>query len=391
MATGERLAVEAKPRSRLTEEQRRMHGRDLAMSSDDRHAATRKAREVHVSDSWLRTLRRRETKQRFPGPAGRPRIPDEERARVRALVAAERKIQGSAKGWRDIFQALRAAHPGISRMIVEKELAALKLQDRTEERKAKEAAREGLEVLGRDTIWGEDTTHAGRDETGKEIAVEHVRDRATLHTVALTAGPPPTAEDVVALLRRSALERGGWPLLLQVDPASIYASGIVRRELEAQRVVILRSRVHTPTDNPATEHAHREVKDESGLGKGVVLTGPAEAQGRLERARHVLDDGCRRISRGGYTASALDQMVPRGDAHVDRDGFYAAACAAVREAVRGLEQPRAVRKAERDAIIKTLCEFGLARVHRGPRPRAGSIPMPFQPMTCGTNCAGRLD
>jgi len=391
MATGEALAVEAKFRSKLSEEQRRIYGRDLAMSCDDRHAATRKAREIHVSDSWLRTLRRREVSQRFPGAAGRPRIPDEERARVRALVHAERLIQGAAKGWRDIFQALREAHPGISRMIVEKELAALKKAGRVEKQHAIEAARESLEVLGRDTIWGEDTTHAGRDETGKEIAVEHVRDRATLHTVALTAGPPPTAENIVALLRQSALERGGWPLLLQVDPASIYASGIVRRELEAQRVVILRSRVHTPTDNPATEHAHRDVKDESGLGKGVVLPGHEDAQRRLERARHVLDDGCRRISRGGHTAAQLDQMVPRGDAHVDRDGFYAAACAAMREAVRGLDQPRAVRKAERDAIIKTLCEFGLARVHRGLRPRAGSIPMPVRPMTCGANCAGRLD
>lgn len=368
-----------------------MFGRDLAMARDDRHAATRKAREIHVSDSWLRTLRRREEEQELPGPVGRPRIPDEERARVRALVEAERKIQGASKGWRDIFRALREAHPGVSRMIVEEELAALKKAGRVEKQRAIEATRESLEVLGRDTIWGEDTTHGGRDEAGKEIAVEHVRDRATLHTVALTAGPPPTAQDVVALLRQSALERGGWPLLLQVDPASIYASDIVRRELEAQRVVILRSRVHTPTDNPATEHAHREVKDESGLGKGVVLAGPEAAQRRLEHARHVLDDGCRRISRGGFTAAELDKMVPRGDAHADRDAFYKAACAAVCEAVRGLEHPRAVRNAERDAIIKTLCEFGLARVHRGPRPRAGSIPMPFQPMTCGTNCTGRLD
>ena len=360
------------------------------MSRGDRHAASRKARELGVSASWLRTQRRRVERHVEPKGPGRPATPDAERARVRALVAAQRQIQGSTTGARTILRVLRESEPEISQMLVEEELASLKAADRVEKARVIEAVRVSHEVLGRDTIWGEDTTHLGRDETGAEIACEHVRDRATLKTVALSAGPPPTAVEVIEQLRRAALERGGWPLAIQVDNASIYLAEIVRQELAAQRVVLLRSRVHTPTDNPATEHAHREVKDEAGLGKGVIIA-PEAARARVDHARDVLDNGRCRASRGWHTAAQLDAIVPRGDACVDRQAFYDAAQAPMNEAVRGAASARQARKAQRQAFFKTLCEFGLARVHRGRRPRIGSIPLPVEPMTCGMSCAGRLD
>jgi hypothetical protein len=67
------------------------------------------------------------------------------------------------------------------------------------------------------------------------------------------------------------------------------------------------------------------------------------------------------------------------DAHVDRDAFHLAACSAAATAVTGLDDPRTARAAERDAILTTLCEFGLARRHVGRRPRSGPIPTPFLP------------
>jgi hypothetical protein len=120
------------------------------------------------------------------------------------------------------------------------------------------------------------------------------------------------------------------------------------------------------------------VKAESGLGRGAVLD-LETARARLALARDALDLGRLRATRGWRTAAELDAIVPRGDACVDRRAFFEAAGSAVETAVRGLEDPDAARAAERDAIITTLCEFGLARRHVGRRPRVGPIPTPFQP------------
>ena len=208
---------------------------------------------------------------------------------------------------------------------------------------------------------------------------ELVRDRATLSTVSLTVGGAVTAASVIADLEKAARERGGLPLVHQHDNASVYEAGEFARFAARERMIVLRSRVHTPTDNPAPERGHGEFKGESGLGKGVVLRSHEEAAARLARARHVLDDGRLRASRGWRTAQELDQLVPRGDAHIDRDAFYTAAGSAIAAAVLGQNDPDAARKAERGAILATLRKFGLARHHVGRRPREGSVPTPFQP------------
>jgi hypothetical protein len=346
------------------------------MKRADRHLATTTAQTLGMTPRWMRALRQRAAAGTLPKRPGRPRKSDEERAQVRALVTAARATQGVGTGGKTLHKALKDAHPKLSRMLVEQELAAQRRHARAEKQRAIEDAREGLEVLGKDTAWGEDTTHEGRLPDGSESTGELIRDRATLATVSLAVGPPPTADDVLAGLRRAALERGGWPLVIQVDNGSIYLAALVRGELEAQRVIVLRSRVHTPTDNAATEHGHAEFKAETGLGKGVVLSSHAEAASRTAIARARLDHGRPRPSRGGCTAAVLDQIVPRGDAVVDREQFYARARAAIEAAVLGVEDPDAARLAEREAIFTTLCEFGLARRHVGRRPRLGPIPMP---------------
>lgn len=376
MEEGEGAGVGAAPRLRLSQEQGRALGERLAMAPPDRHVATTTAAALGMTSRWMRTLRQRARKAEAPRPVGRPRTAPSERASVRALVAEQRERQGATTGWRPIYEALCTARPKISRMLVEQELASLKREERTKKQRAIEAARQSVEVLGRDTVWGEDTTHLGRLAPKGECAGELIRDRATTATVSLTVGPPPNAQDILDDLRQAALARGGWPLVLQMDNASIYLSLPVRRELEAQRVIVLRSRVHTPTDNAPTERGHRDFKDETGLGKGVELLSHAEAAARLVPALIRLDRGRLRASRGWHTAAELDRIVPRADACVDRDAFHDRARAAMTAAVLGLEDPDAARRAEREALITTLCEFGLARRHVGRRHRVGTIPMP---------------
>jgi transposase-like protein len=67
------------------------------------------------------------------------------------------------------------------------------------------------------------------------------------------------------------------------------------------------------------------------------------------------------------SAAQLDRELPRAQARVDRATFYAEARSAMKEAVLGLEDPDEIRKAEQDAIWRTLERHGLARRHVGLR------------------------
>ena len=343
MEASDVVAAVEPPRVRLTQAQAWALAERLIMAPPDRHRVAQVARALGRSESGLRAWMRRVRAGKPPRPRGRPPKDDAERAQVRALVAEERARQGASAGWRVIHRELGKAHEGVSRMLVEQELSALKAHARATASAAIEAKREHLEVLGRDTMWSLDGSHLGRVDTGEACVGEHTRDRASLGSVRLSAGPPATSAEVLAGLRQAARERGGFPLVLQVDNGSNYLAEDVRRALDEERVVLLISRVHTPTDNPAIEHAHAEVKAESGLGKGVALTGHAEAAQRAATA-------CRR----------LDSTPPAGVARVVH-GRRARPDAAARGRLRG---PRRV-------LRPRACghEGGRARPRR-PRSRA---------------------
>jgi transposase InsO family protein len=336
----------------------------------DRHLAAHLAESLDVTAHWLRALRRREERGEPARPKGRPRLSQEERARVRALVCEQLHVQGNV-GWRDVLEGIRRKEVGrekpTSTMLVQQETAALKERARSNRRRALEAVREGHEVLARDAVWAQDATHVGRLESGEEVQAEVATDRATTTTVIVAAGPPASGEDLLGHLARGKEQRGGLPLVWQSDEGSANTSAAVAQHLEAEQVIHLRSRVHTPTDNPVAEHKNRELKEESGLGKGVRLEDSAAATARLDPARQRIDEGRLRASRGWRTAAELDRELPRADSLVSRAQFYAEARTAMREAVLGLTDPKAIRKAEQDAIWDTLERHGLARRHVGLR------------------------
>jgi hypothetical protein len=77
-----------------------------------------------------------------------------------------------------------------------------------------------------------------------------------------------------------------------------------------------------------------------------------------------------RPSRGGFTAEELDRMLPRAEDLVHRARFYDSACAAIAAAVQDTDNARARQRAEREAVWRTLEEFGLVTRTRGRRPTA---------------------
>jgi hypothetical protein len=332
-------------------------------SGPDRHRARDLAKAWGLSASWVRTLGRRARRQSEIRRPGRPRLAERERARVRALVAVQLDVQGLV-GWRDVLGGILRLGERVSTMLVQQETATGKRERRAATRRAIEAARAGHEVLARDAVWCQDTTHVGRLEGGEEVAAELITDRATLSVVSLTVGAVPDSGDVCADLERAAQERGGWPLVRQRDRAGIYGTPEALAQLKRERVVDLLSRAHTPTDNPVAEHMNGELLAESELGVGVRLGSTEEAAARLAPARARLSRRLR-ATRGYRSADELDRGLRRADEMVDRDRFYAAACTAKQEAVLGLTERTAIERAEQRAVWLTLVRFGLARPRRG--------------------------
>ena len=366
------MGEDERAKARLLEEhlplgaaRRRWLGRRLAMDGGrDCHLATRLAQEHRASAHWVRVLGRRVEQGREPARAGRPRTPQAERERVRALVEEQLRAQGEV-GWRPVLEAIRRAGERASVMLVQQETSAVKREGRVRERRALEAAREGHEVLVRDAVWAQDALHAGRLSDRGEVQAEVATDRGSGATVIAAVGRPARAEDLVEHFERASRQRGGPPLVWQSDRGSANRSAQMARHLDERRVIHLCSRVHTPTDNPVAENRNRELEDESGLGCGAQLASLAEGQGRLEEARRRLDEQRLRASRGYRTAAQVDRDLVRADTLVDRAAFYAEARTAMAQAVLGLSEVDEIAKAEPGAVWATLERHGLARARRG--------------------------
>jgi transposase InsO family protein len=284
------------------------------------------------------------------------------------------------------IRKLLAAGEKVSVMLVQKETTAAKRERRVKRQRAIEEAREGHEVLCRDAVWAQDATHVGRLPGAAEVSTEVATDRGSSATVIAAVGAPATGEDLVGHLEVAKEERGCLPLVWQTDLGSANTSAVVAEYLESEQVIHLRSRAHTPTDNPVAENRNRELKAESGLGKGVVLVSHEEAQARLEPARRRLDQGRLRASRGYVTAAELDRTLPRAEHLVERAAFYSVTRTAMTKAVLGLVDKDEIAQAEQDVVWSMLERYGLARSRRG-RQRTPCPKLPaVAPGTAGVEC-----
>jgi hypothetical protein len=130
------------------------------------------------------------------------------------------------------------------------------------------------------------------------------------------------------------------------------------------KVIHLFSRPHTPQHNPWVERGIGEGKALAELNADVNLQSRAAGVQRLNDALQTLNNHWPRQSRGGLTAAQLEKKLPQWNKLVSRDEFYAAADAAIQEAVTEANG-RKVRQATREAIFRTLERFGLILRTRG--------------------------
>ena len=293
---------------------------------------------------------------------GRPPHSDEKRKEALYAVARERKVQGKQAGWRKIVKGLAGSQPT---RLVQESLSSLKARGRRRKRKRLKEASRRVTVLAKNVIWTQDGLHLGRCR-GDEVKGESIKDRATLGVNSLLVGLPACGEDVVLLLKTTKEKKGTLPLVYQTDNESTYLSEVVQDYLREECVVHLLSRVHTPTDNGASEIGIRELKSETGLGKGVRLDSAIQGAlqlhgGAVKQNGHLL-----RASKGYLTPNTLADTLPTWYNRVDRRQFYEETCRAVEKSVQGKIGNRA-RKAQRDAILNMLNKNGLIVQSHGGR------------------------
>ena len=270
-------------------------------------------------------------------------------------------------GWRVGWQTVHELHPDLEVRLVQAALRAWKARHRAALREHREQARTSTRVHFRNAVWAQDATHLGKDESGQAIVGEVIREVASTRTVGAAAGCAAGGEDVVALLQRTASERGGLPLVWMTDNGPAYRSEAVERYLARHGVVHLRNEPRTPQHNAFAERGIGELKALSGLDAPVHVT-LLDTLRRLQGARWRLDHLRPRASRGWKTAVQYDRYLPEWYHAVSREDFYDAARRSVQDAVRDLKGARARRRATRQAIWTTLQLYGLVTRTRGGRP-----------------------
>jgi len=303
-------------------------------------------------------------------PPGRPRRPVEQHAAARVRVAAVLERVGYAVGERTVHRLLGE---DVSLGLVRAVLRELKAEHRGRARGVRQALRTHVEVHGRNVLWSVDATHLGRDAGGGAVLGEIVRDVASTASLGLSVGPPPTSGEVVVLLDRVVRETGETPLVLSTDNGP-ENKGAVHGWCKRHGVVHLWNLPHTPQHNPWVEHGNRELKAESGLGKGVAIDSPMSAAGALIDAVERIDCHRPRATRGWQTAHQAYAALPPADNLCDRQRLVLAVTCAIDEALQDCTSPRERRLAERQAILRTMERFDLITRTRGCTPNKPEKP-----------------
>jgi transposase InsO family protein len=356
----EKAKAEKKRNRRIPQELARKMGLWLMEAGPNicRRAA---ARQLGVSERTLRNWER--GAQEALKPLGRPAVSSGQRFKAYLQVARALRQQGSQAGWRPVLEKVK---PFVSTRLVQEGLRALKKRRRLKLSKKICANRIHVEVLSPNVIWAQDSAHVGRTSK-EEVKAEVIKDRGTLGYIGLAVGPSATSDEILDMLE--AQKRGrGLPLVWATDNGSAYKSEKVAEYLRCEKVVHLLSRPRTPQDNGSAENGIRELKEDTGLGKGVKLSGPVEAAQKLAVSWYILDHGRPRASKGYRTAEELEVQLPSWRERVTRVAFYEQACGSMEKAVKGGGTARQKRQDQREAVYETLERYQLISRTRGGKP-----------------------
>lgn len=296
---------------------------------------------------------------------GRPPHSQEAWQKALKTVAKVLEKQGFQSGWRCVGHLL----PQVPTRLVQGALRKLKADHRRRLRQLLESQRVHWHYTHQGVVMAQDSAYVGQCLFRKVWAEVH-KDPATCYSQVTGDGNAATGESVLAHLR-DLEEEDRLPLVFQTDNGSAYREENVRAWLRDHQVVHLRSRVHTPQDNPFVESAIGEAKAEVPLeavhctfGEGVEFRSPWEGVDMLAQLVDRVNQFRPRPGYGGKTACQLEEEVPSWKTTLKREEFYNAACKAIQRATLGLKGRKA-RTAEREAIFQMMECFGLLIRTRG--------------------------
>ena len=316
----------------------------------------------HVGTT-TRTLRNWRGREGQSGSPGRP--PHSAEARAQAREQTERvwkPLPCGHNGSRSACAALGRDGVDIAVRLVRDSVRDLKREAKQRERRRIEANRMHVDVLVRDAIWALDQTQLLPRKVD-DLRALVVRECFVPHTLGLSIGGPACGRDVVRLLEQVARDRGVWPLVLQLDNGPENRNGVVRACLRRRRVIVLWNEPRTPQHNPRVERSIGSLKRASGLG-GLAATREA-ASDRLIATWRALDAQTPRVGLMGLTPAELDRIGPRADDRVRRARFHEDARRELQRVAVAQLDARARRKAQREAIWRTLERHGLVTRTRG--------------------------
>jgi len=321
-----------------------------------------------LAEEYCVTARTQGNWRRAPaGRWGRPPRPEALVEAARADCHCELLARGYGRWWKTIWERLGGKY---TQALVREVVTELKSEHKALKRLIRALRRVSVNVSLRDVLWALDETHLGRLQDGAAVAGLVVREVASTRTLIVSVGSAATAEDLIRVLEALRLARGSLPLVICMDNGPAMKSELVAMYLAFHEVVALHNLPYVSEHNPCVERGHRDIKELSGLGKGVVLHDHAEAARALVPALAELN-GCRPVaSRDWRTPEAVDNEAARWYPAVDRSTFFGTVCQAVREAEQGCRNDRERRKAKREAILQTLEDFALAQRTRGGAPSA---------------------
>lgn len=295
----------------------------------------------------------------MPRKNGRPPHRQEAVDDARPRVLAVLQTIGFRAGWPTVKEHLQDVPTRIIQML----LKVLKVEHRAEEGRRIAANSKHVDVKYQGVLTVQDSTHTGgwnRVKCWAEVA----KDAATTEAWAFGNGKPVTGEAMLGYLEHLKA-KGLLPLVWGVDNAPAYRHKMVQAFMEREQVIVLYSRPHTPQDNARAERGIGEGKILAGLGKGVQLQSRAEGVQILDEALQSLNQYWPRRTKGGLTAAQLKVTLPHWQSTTSRSDFYLAARSAIQSITTTDKRTR--RKETREAIFRTLEQFGLILRTRGER------------------------
>jgi hypothetical protein len=297
--------------------------------------------------------------QAGPGKIGRPAHSQAEIEQAKPKVLAVIHTLGYRAG----KGTLELKLPEMPRRVISATLRAIKTEHRAKEARRWAENRVHIEVRAVWALSCQDSTHIG-NHRGRKVWAEVNRDAASTWAEANGDGWPFDADAMLEHLEYLRME-GALPLVLATDNGGAYREARVQQRLQNWQVIHLLSRPRMPWDNSRAEYGIGEGKARAGLGKGVRLEIRAEGVRELAESLQTLNDNWPRQTRGGLTPSQLLRELPHWEKFTRRDIFYRTACEAISAAcaIPGCNQ----RLATREAIFRTLEQFGLILRSRGER------------------------